>query len=255
MREHVRCGVLCEKTLLLVGEPTCEKCSWIANLLFDLSNFVFYNTSFIHKNVFCEDILPFNSKPIVVWCMVFVHDKWLMVSQNRLIDDEVALNGQTYEEVFKRSWGYNGISILPKNECHFFYKSVEDILANSKRMTYILSTEKNGLRKIHVNEFFKKLFPSHACGLQFFQSSKAQRFFTWLHADHQQLISRLTKTNNFKDTFLWAKEHRQVRNLVHLFPSKKIMIGHLLLADDYPSEESLPKDQDLLPKASGSLNV
>lgn len=235
MKEHIKCVLVYEKSIIsLVGDENCKLCCWISNLLFDLSSFIFYNTSFTYKNVFCKDTnLLYNSKPIVVWCMVFIHDKWFIIAENKIVNDVVSLNGQTYEEIFNKSWGYNKLSILPKNECHFFYKTVEGILKNSNKMSYILSAEKNGTKK-YVNEFFKKLFPTSTTTelhelLMGVQSIKGQIFFIWIHEDYYRILTALFKLNSLKETFFWARENNQLRNLINLFPSTKKTFGRLLL--------------------------
>ena len=228
-KEHIKCVLHYEKTVSFFGEEKCLSCGWVSNLLFDLTNFAFYNSAFIHKNVFSNENKS-NSKPIIIWSMIYIYDTWFMLTDNKFINKLISMNGHTYEEIFNKSWGHNKLSILPKNQNHFFYKSIEEILHHGNKMTYIISLEKNG-KTPHVNEFLKNLFPNQEKEIGVLKTIKGYIFFNWIHRDYNKILTVLIKTNSLQETIKWACKNNQLKNLILLFPKTKEVVGRHLIED------------------------
>ena len=226
IQKHIVCNYQSEELLFLNGNSNCKLCSWLCNIIFDLNNFVIYNTSFSHKVHFKKNIQ--SSIPILLFSLIFINDKWYIVSENKLLNYEYSINGLTYEEIFYNSWGYNDLSLLSKSEYHFFYKRIEDIIMNKKDMSYIMSVKRRSNISF-TNGVLSKAFPESPSKLYFRFTNNYIEFTTYIDESYSYILFILLKTNCFKKTFIWAKENNQIDKLLALFPNSSLMIGELLL--------------------------
>ena len=230
-QNHIKCNINnIEKIITLYGNQNCIECCWINNLLFDLGNFMFYNTPF--EATFCYNNNSFNeyTTPMYIWCLVFFNDRWYILHNNKIINNIIAMNGQSYEEIFFSSWGYNKISLLPKHECHFFIKRYESIIMNDGIMHYFMSIRKVNFI-IYSNTLLKIFFPiseKMLSSIRFDTNNNLLKFKVLINNELQGIIDMLSKTNDFKQTIKWAKRTNNISQFLKLFPTTSEITSTIL---------------------------
>jgi hypothetical protein len=139
---------------ILSGDQTCENCFDIDNIVFDHRTYMFHNIPFIHTISESSS----SSDPTLIFNMIYLSGKWLIVSYGNILN-ELLFYGNTFENIFIESWGYNGISLLPKTQCHIFAKPLKSIIENRNNFSYIMSYYKQDHVCITINKKLRSLFP------------------------------------------------------------------------------------------------
>jgi hypothetical protein len=151
---------------ILSGEVMCNECGDVDNVVFDHRGYTFHTIPSVHLISSSHSNMSRESHPILVFNLVYVSEKWLIVSYGNILNELLFYNGNTFEEIFNKSWGFNGISILPRNQCHVFTKSLKSIVENnSSDFVYVLSYYKQDQR-CFVNKRLKFLFPDDSNPIQ-----------------------------------------------------------------------------------------
>jgi hypothetical protein len=138
------------KISIVFGKITCRGCCHINNLVFDNNTYTFHTIPFSHN---------IHSMPtFIIWTMMYINE-WMMISYDSVINDLVFYNCDTFENIVKKSWGLNQLSILPRNQCHIFSKSLKSIISNTADgFTYIMSYYRHD-QFCFINKKLKSLFP------------------------------------------------------------------------------------------------
>lgn len=175
---------------ILSGNLFCNDCNKLENVLFDHKTFSFQTMSFVHTTEISEKS---TSLPVLIITLVYVMDKWLIISYGNILNKLVFYNGNTFEDIFNKSWGYNGLSILPKNQCHLFSKSLKCIVENTDGgFIYLMSYYKQD-HFCFVNKKLKLLFCDNEKKL-----SNFQLYFSYPLSDYLEENELWNVNNNFK---------------------------------------------------------
>lgn len=139
---------------ILTGDSNCEDCNEVDNIVFDHGTFTFHSIPFVHKVTFLSE----NSSPEFLFKLVYIAEQWLLISYGNILN-KLIFYGSTFEELFYKSWGFNRISILPKNQCHLFSKSLKSIIENTNNdFSYLFSYYKQDQFCL-ISKKLKLLFP------------------------------------------------------------------------------------------------
>lgn len=145
---------------VLSGDLSCEDCKNIDNVVFDHLTYTFHSMPLVHTVYSSTTQI---STPMLILNLIYISEKWIIVSYGGILNNLLFYNGNTFEEIFKRSWGFNKISILPKNQGHIFAKSLKSIIENTNDgFDYIMSYYKQD-QFCFINNKLKTLFPSKVC--------------------------------------------------------------------------------------------
>jgi hypothetical protein len=144
--------------IVLHGIIECNICKNINNLVFDLKTHTFQSVPFTHEVLKNSELKP-NSTPIFVFMVIYINEKWNMVSYNSEISQLITFNNNKMVHIFNSSFGCHDINILPKNSVHIFAKSILSIVENDdKKFSYIISYEKMN-KKTYKLKKLQTLFP------------------------------------------------------------------------------------------------
>lgn len=148
------------KNTCIVLRGTCEYCEHVSNLVFDTSNFLFHNHSFVHNIEITNNI---ESEPFLIFSVIYVNDKWCLYGYNYLLNDLIFFNGYTFENIFHESFSLieqKVSKLLNKNKCYYFAKSLKSIVEYKfTGLSYLFSFYKNSKDCIILENNLKELFP------------------------------------------------------------------------------------------------
>jgi hypothetical protein len=149
---------------ILTGDSVCNSCNDIDNLVFDHRTYLFHSMPFVHTIITSND--SEQSTPAIILNLIFIDEKWLIIAYGMIMNNLLFYNGNTFEDIFIQSWGFNRLSLLPKNQCHVFMKSIKAIIENSaNEFVYVMSYYKQD-QVCRINKHLKILFPSKRENIQ-----------------------------------------------------------------------------------------
>jgi hypothetical protein len=219
-KDHLRIVTFIGSQFIIKG--ACHACKWVDNLIFDTASMCSQNIPFTHN---------FKSKvggvPCIILCLIFIEDKWTIISFGQALNDVPFLTGKTFGEILAEGFRTIAFNVLPKNQIHFFGKSLSSILTADPKIGYVVSFNKKGQQQPQYEAALATLFNDEIvrtniiCHYTSFPFPNIQ-FHSFVRPDLCDVLEYLMTTKDLKKTYMQYGE-----KLKDLFPRARILMIHM----------------------------